>query len=72
MSLDLPVDLTTVPLQLIAVSGLDIVNNEVHKSIWTSFTVQRRSDRLALNFKLIAADYAFPTAKVKVMTKLIF
>lgn len=62
---DLPSELTSRPLCLIALLGLDIVNNSVHASIWESFHLNRLPDRAPINFKLLEEGHQFPRAKPK-------
>lgn len=64
----LPKEITTVPLQLVALVGLDTVNIPSHKSIWDTMCVNRRpgADRLPLYYKIVAADHVFPKSKQKV------
>lgn len=56
---DLPPELTTKPLALVGISGLDTVNNAIHKLVWESFSSNRRVDRAPVQFKLIGEFVAF-------------
>lgn len=62
---DLPAELTTRPLALIGLVGLDI-SNSIHHSIWDAFNNNRRPDGAAVQFKLINSTHEFPTVKPKV------
>lgn len=64
-NLDLPAELFVKPLSLIGVSGLDIINNAVHKSIWETFSSNRRIERAPVLFKLVKNDHEFPVIKPK-------
>ncbi|EFA10428.2 Trafficking protein particle complex subunit 11-like Protein [Tribolium castaneum] len=62
---DLPPELCAKPLALVGVSGLDTLNNAVHKSIWETFSNNRRADRSPVFFKLISNAHEFPVIKPK-------
>ncbi|RZC34292.1 trafficking protein particle complex subunit 11 [Asbolus verrucosus] len=62
---DLPPELCAKPLALVGVSGLDTLNNAVHKSIWETFSNNRRADRAPVLFKLIGNAHEFPVIKPK-------
>lgn len=53
---DLPPELCAKPLALIGVSGLDTLNNAIHKSVWESFSSNRRVERAPVQFKLIGTS----------------
>ncbi|XP_076754890.1 trafficking protein particle complex subunit 11 gry isoform X1 [Xylocopa sonorina] len=61
---ELPPELVTKPLALIGLTGLDIAN-PVHRSIWDAFSVNRRLDSSAVQFKLLSVNHEFPTVKPK-------
>ncbi|KAK0178490.1 hypothetical protein PV327_007378 [Microctonus hyperodae] len=61
---DLPAELVAKPLALIALSGLD-TSNTMHRSVWDAFSNNRRPDGAAVQFKLLASNHEFPTAKPK-------
>lgn len=61
---DLPVELCTKALPLIGVTGLDTINNAIHKSIWETFN-NRRVERAPVVFKLIDNAHEFPVVKPK-------
>lgn len=60
---DLPAELSVKPLVLVGISGLDIVNNAVHKSIWETFGGSRRIERAPVLFKLVDNAQEFPVMK---------
>lgn len=62
---ELPPELSAKPLALIGISGLDTVNNAVHKSIWETFSSNRRVERSPVVFKLIGNAHEFPVVKPK-------
>ncbi|GIX72364.1 trafficking protein particle complex subunit 11 [Caerostris extrusa] len=61
---DLPFELTSNPSAYVAVTGLDIENNAIHRTIWESFTTNRQ-DRVPLFLKLLRDGQEFPKAKQK-------
>ncbi|CAK9810108.1 Trafficking protein particle complex subunit 11 [Anthophora plagiata] len=61
---ELPRELTTKPLALIGLTGLDITN-PVHRSIWDTFSNNRRLESSAIQFKLLSPTHEFPTVKPK-------
>ena len=63
---ELPAELMTRPLSLVALSGLEISTNAAHKKIWDSFTLNRQPDRISLAFNLVPYDHQFPKCKAKV------
>ncbi|CAH2984804.1 unnamed protein product [Chilo suppressalis] len=64
-STDFPPEIILKPLALIGLSGLDAVNNAVHKEIWDAFANNRRPDRAAVRFKLLNNTFEFPVVKPK-------
>lgn len=62
---DFPPEIILKPLALIGLSGLDAVNNAVHKEIWDAFSNNRRPDRAAVRFKLLNNTFEFPVVKPK-------
>lgn len=58
-------ELCVKPLALIGISGLDTLNNAVHKSIWETFSSNRRVERAPVLFKLISNSHEFPIIKPK-------
>ncbi|XP_054008075.1 trafficking protein particle complex subunit 11 isoform X1 [Hylaeus anthracinus] len=61
---ELPAELTTKPLALIGLTGLDITN-PVHRSIWDAFSNNRRLEVSAIQFTLLNLTHEFPTVKPK-------
>ncbi|GFT33359.1 trafficking protein particle complex subunit 11 [Nephila pilipes] len=61
---DLPSELTSNPSAYVAVTGLDVENNVIHRTIWESFTTNRQ-DRVPLFLKLLPVGQEFPDAKPK-------
>ncbi|CAG9862520.1 unnamed protein product [Phyllotreta striolata] len=60
---DIPQELCVKPLALVGVSGLDVVNNAVHKSIWETFSGNRRIERAPVLFKILGNAQEFPIVK---------
>ncbi|KAI4461549.1 hypothetical protein MML48_5g00016715 [Holotrichia oblita] len=63
--IELPQELTVKPLALVGISGLDTLNNAVHKAVWDTFTSNRRVERAHVQFKLIDNAHEFPVVKPK-------
>lgn len=63
---DLPTELTCRPTGLVALTGLDVTYNAVHRAIWDSFSANRRPDRVPLNFKILPGDHEYPKCRSKV------
>lgn len=63
--IELPPELCAKPLALVGVSGLDTLNNAIHKSIWEMFSSNRRVERSPVLFKLISNALEFPVVKPK-------
>lgn len=62
---ELPADLVAKPLALIGITGLDTINNAIHRSIWDAFGNNRRPDRAPVHFKLLSNAHEFPINKPK-------
>lgn len=62
---DLPLELYAKPLALVGLSGLDTINNAVHKAIWETFNNNRKIERCSISFKLIDNAHEFPVVKPK-------
>lgn len=62
---EFPPEIILKPLALIGLSGLDAVNNAVHKEIWDAFSNNRRPDRASVRFKLLNNTFEFPVVKPK-------
>lgn len=65
---EFPDELITRPLGYVALAGLDSQNNAMHRSIWDTFTVNRRQEKV-LNIQLIPGDAEFPRKKPKQVSK---
>ncbi|XP_049939900.1 trafficking protein particle complex subunit 11 isoform X1 [Schistocerca serialis cubense] len=62
---DFPPELYAKPLALVGLTGLDALNNAVHRAIWDAFSNNRRPDRAPVQFKLLSASHEFPPMKPK-------
>lgn len=62
---EFPPEIILKPLALIGLSGLDTVNNAIHKTIWDAFSNNRRPDRAAVKFKILNNTFEFPVVKPK-------
>lgn len=62
---EFPPEIILKPLALVGLSGLDAVNNAVHKEIWDAFSNNRRADRTPVRFKLLNNTFEFPVVKPK-------
>ena len=59
----LPKELTTVPIPLVALTGLDIKHNVIHKEIWDGFYAHHGQK---FRYKLVDGDYEYPKCKPRV------
>lgn len=59
------------PRCLIALSGLDITNNAIHRLVWEEFSSGRRTDRKPILFKNVAADHLYPKCRTNVRERII-
>lgn len=48
------------PRCLIALSGLDVTNNAIHRLVWEEFSSGRRTDRKPILFKNFPANHLYP------------
>ncbi|KAI8419698.1 hypothetical protein MSG28_008386 [Choristoneura fumiferana] len=62
-STEFPPEMIAKPLALVGLSGLDAVNNAVHRAVWEAFSA-RRADR-TVRFKLLPNTFEFPVVKPK-------
>ncbi|KAF5306179.1 hypothetical protein FQR65_LT07455 [Abscondita terminalis] len=62
---ELPPELCVKPLSLVGISGLDTINNAIHKSVWETFNSNRRIERSPVLFRLISNAHEFPIVKPK-------
>ncbi|CAK1553132.1 unnamed protein product [Leptosia nina] len=64
-STEFPSEIIQKSLALIGLSGLDTVNNAIHKAIWDAFSNNRRPDRASVKFKLLNNTFEYPVVKPK-------
>nr|CAD7408851.1 unnamed protein product [Timema cristinae] len=64
-SYDFPIELQCKPLALVGLTGLDIINNAIHRAIWEAFSNNIRSDRASVQFKLLDSAHEYPPVKPK-------
>lgn len=50
---------------LVVLTGLDLIYNAVHKTIWDSFANNRRPDRVPLQFQPLNADHEYSKSRPK-------
>lgn len=62
---DLPPELCCRPMAFVALTGLDVVYNAVHRAIWDAFCANRRSDRVPISFKVLPGDHEYPKCRTK-------
>ena len=62
---EFPEELIAKPLGFVVLVGLDINHNAMHRSIWDTFTVNRRQQEKVLNIQLLPGDAEFPKKKTK-------
>lgn len=55
-----PEVLLRTPRGLIALSGLDVTNNAIHRLVWEEFSSGRRTDKKPILFKNFPADHLYP------------
>ena len=67
-AVEFPDELCAAPMPLVALTGLDVTYNAVHRSIWDAFSNNRRTDRLNLSFACLEGDHQYPPAKAKRMS----
>ncbi|XP_054749116.2 trafficking protein particle complex subunit 11-like [Lytechinus pictus] len=65
---NLSAEITSRPLGLVVLTGLDVTYNAIHRAIWDSFSANRRPDRVPLNFKSLPADHEYPKCRSKQRT----
>lgn len=63
---NLSAEITSRPVGLVVLTGLDVTYNAIHRAIWDSFSANRRPDRVPLNFKTLPADHEYPKCRSKV------
>ncbi|RXM30934.1 Trafficking protein particle complex subunit 11 [Acipenser ruthenus] len=62
---DLPPELCCRPMAFVALTGLDMVYNAVHRAIWDAFCANRRADRVPISFKVLPGDHEYPKCRTK-------
>ncbi|KAG5263921.1 hypothetical protein AALO_G00270120 [Alosa alosa] len=62
---DLPPELCCRPMAFVALTGLDVVYNAVHRAIWDAFCANRRADRVPISFKVLPGDHEYPKCRTK-------
>lgn len=62
---EFPLELCSSLLTFVALTGLDVVHNAVHKSIWDLLSNNRLSDRVPIQFKVLEGDHEYPKPKPK-------
>ncbi|KAI4800046.1 hypothetical protein KUCAC02_016583 [Chaenocephalus aceratus] len=62
---ELPPELCCRPMAFVALTGLDVVYNAVHRAIWDAFCVNRRADRVPISFKVLPGDHEYPKCRTK-------
>lgn len=63
---ELPPELCCRPMAFVALTGLDVVYNAVHRAIWDAFCANRRADRVPISFKVLPGDHEYPKCRTKV------
>ncbi|XP_073676596.1 trafficking protein particle complex subunit 11 [Garra rufa] len=62
---DLPPELCCRPMAFVALTGLDVVYNAIHRAIWDAFCANRRADRVPISFKVLPGDHEYPKCRTK-------
>uniref|UniRef100_A0A673LBG3 Trafficking protein particle complex subunit 11 n=1 Tax=Sinocyclocheilus rhinocerous TaxID=307959 RepID=A0A673LBG3_9TELE len=62
---DLPPELCCRPMAFVALTGLDVLYNAIHRAIWDAFCANRRADRVPISFKIIPGDHEYPKCRAK-------
>ncbi|KAL7858534.1 hypothetical protein AOLI_G00186360 [Acnodon oligacanthus] len=62
---DLPPELCCRPMAFVALTGLDVIYNAVHRAIWDAFCANRRADRVPISFKVLPGDHEYPKCRTK-------
>ncbi|KAM7417076.1 hypothetical protein PAMA_016943 [Pampus argenteus] len=52
-------------MAFVALTGLDVVYNAVHRAIWDAFCANRRADRVPISFKVLPGDHEYPKCRTK-------
>ncbi|XP_069796522.1 trafficking protein particle complex subunit 11 isoform X3 [Narcine bancroftii] len=62
---DFPLELCCRPMAFVALTGLDVTYNAVHRAIWDAFCANRRADRVPISFKVLPGDHEYPKCRQK-------
>uniref|UniRef100_A0A3Q2DCW3 Trafficking protein particle complex subunit 11 n=1 Tax=Cyprinodon variegatus TaxID=28743 RepID=A0A3Q2DCW3_CYPVA len=65
---ELPPELCCRPMAFVALTGLDVIYNAVHRAIWDAFCANRRADRVPISFKVLPGDHEYPKCRTKQRT----
>lgn len=65
MDFEFPSELLVRPLVPIGVTGLDTLNNAIHRSVWEALSGSRKQDRPPVLFKLLSPSHEFLRPKAK-------
>uniref|UniRef100_A0A4W3JQ34 Trafficking protein particle complex subunit 11 n=1 Tax=Callorhinchus milii TaxID=7868 RepID=A0A4W3JQ34_CALMI len=65
---DFPLELCCRPMAFVALTGLDVIYNAVHRAIWDAFCANRRADRVPISFKVLPGDHEYPKCRQKRMS----
>ncbi|MED6251052.1 Trafficking protein particle complex subunit 11 [Ataeniobius toweri] len=60
-----PPELCCRPMAFVALTGLDVLYNAVHRAIWDAFCANRRADRVPISFKVLPGDHEYPKCRTK-------
>ena len=72
LSLRFPDELLHAPRCLIAISGLDVRNNAVHRAVWDEFTSGgRRNERKQVQYRNMPPDHLYPKASADPVSVLV-
>ena len=63
---EFPPELLSAPQGLVILTGLDITYNAIHKTIWDSFSNNKKQDRVPIKFRILGADHEYPKCRPKV------
>jgi len=61
----LPAEVVQPARAFVGLVGLNHVQNAIHRSIWDSFTVSRKQDRLLISFKAFEGNHEYPKANLR-------
>ena len=61
----LPAEVVQPARAFVGLVGLNHVQNAIHRTIWDSFTVSRKQDRLLISFKAFKGNHEYPKANLR-------